>query len=216
MPVIDGALPLRFAVAVVPLIATVLVLALDRARREQGGSAWLVVPVAVTAALVPIAPKPLPTVDRAPVPQFISQGHWRDCVEPGGVLVPVPLPTPLRPEAMRWATATNAAFGVPEGFFIAPYGRAREPGGRQTASIGTFSQPTARLLADVYRTGELPGIGPFQQAQAQKDLAFWDASCVVLISGTANEGQLLIALEALLGPSERVADAWIWKVRRPW
>jgi len=213
LPVIDGALPLRFAVALVPLIATLLALALDRAAREGVGSAWLVVPVAVGAALVPIAPKPLPTVERAPVPQFISQGHWRDCVEPGGVLVPVPLPTPLRPEAMRWATATNASFGVPEGFFIAPYGRARKPGGRPTASIGTFSQPTSRLLADVSRTGELPGIGPFQQAQARKDLAFWDASCVVLVLGVANEGQLLIALEALLGPAERVADAWIWKIR---
>ena len=47
----------------------------------------------VVAALLPIFPTPLPTAERAPVPEFITAGHWRDCVRPGGVLVPVPLPT---------------------------------------------------------------------------------------------------------------------------
>src|SRR5262245_19991088 len=116
---------------------------------------------------------------------------------------------------MRWATATDAAFGVPEGFFIAPYGRARQPGGRPPASIGTFSQPTSRLLATVSRTGDVPPIGPAEQAQARKDLAFWGASCVVLASGAANEAQLLTTLEGLLGPGEQVTDAWVWKIRSP-
>lgn len=207
-PVIDGALPMRFAVATVPLVATLLVMALDRARREAG-LAWLVVPVATAVALVPIAPKPLPTVDRVAVPEFIRAGHWKSCVEPGGVLVPVPLPTPAKPEAMRWATAANAAFAVPEGFFIGPYGR------QGRASIGTYPRPTSILLARISQTGEIPPIGEAERGQARADLAFWKADCVVLAGGPPHEAQLLTTLEALLGPSQKVTDAWTWRVGRP-
>jgi hypothetical protein len=204
--VVDAALPLRFAVALVPLVATLLALALDRALREPPGQpARLVVPVAIAAALLPIAPRPLPAVERAPVPAFIAQGLWRECVEPGGVLVPVPLPTPPEPEAMRWAAATNVAFGLPEGFFIGPYGA------EGTASMGTYSQPTSHLLAEVARTGQVPAVGDGERDQARKDLAFWNASCVALADGP-NEEQLRTTLEALLGPGRQLAGTWAWKV----
>src|SRR5690606_19725050 len=96
VPVIDGALPQRYAMALVPVIAVVLALALHRARRETG-RVRVALPVAVTVALLPLVPTPLPTEPRSPVPQFVSEGHWRQCVEPGGVLVPVPPPTPRSP-----------------------------------------------------------------------------------------------------------------------
>ncbi|HET6212543.1 MAG TPA: hypothetical protein VFE14_06690, partial [Micromonosporaceae bacterium] len=204
--VIDGALPMRFAVALVPLIATLLVLALDRALREPPGTAArIVVPAAIAAALVPIIPRPLPTMDRPPVPDFIAQGHWRDCVRPGGVLVPVPLPTPPEPETMRWAAAANAAFRLPEGFFIGPYAA------QGRASMGTYSQPTSHLLAEVARTGQLPEIGDAEREQARRDLEFWQASCVALSAGPY-ETELRTTLEALLGPGRQVAGTWTWKV----
>lgn len=225
--VIDGALPMRFVLALVPLIAILLALALDRALRERrpgardpeapapalgpgrwsaGRLAWLAVPVAVAAALLPLAPRQLPTAERAPVPAFIADGHWRGCVEPGGVLVPVPLPTPPKPEAMRWATAANAAFGVPEGFFIGPYGRGRR------ASVGTYARPTSSMLAKVAETGQAPAVDDGHRAQARTDLAFWNASCVVLGEHPNGVG-LRTTLEALLGPGEYIADAWVWRVR---
>jgi hypothetical protein len=204
-PVVDGALPQRYGIAVVPLFATVLALALDQARRLSGSPVRLAVPVATGLALLPLLPTPLPAADRPPVPVFISAGHWRDCVEPGGVLVPVPLPTPQEPEPMRWAAAANAEFALPEGFFIGPYAR----GGK--ASVGTYKQPTSRLLAEVADTGRPPPeLLPEHRAQAQRDLAFWDASCVVLGPGQQYEDQLRLVLEELLGPGERVADAWVW------
>jgi hypothetical protein len=203
-PVVDGALPQRYAVAVAPLLATVLVLALDRARRRPG-RARLVVPVAVGLALLPLVPTPLPTGGRPPVPAFISEGHWRDCLPPGGVLVPVPLPTPQEPEPMRWAAAADAGFALPQGFFIGPYGR----GGR--ASMGTHQRPTSRLLAEVAATGRTPVIGPAQRAQADRDLAYWEADCVVLGPDQPAEPALRRVLTALLGPGERVADAWVWR-----
>ena len=235
--VIDGALPMRFVLALVPLIAILLALALDRAlrdrrlsdgvagpasdrrlsdgdlagpapdRRRAGRLAWLAVPLAVAVALLPLAPRQLPTTERAPVPAFIAEGHWRGCVEPGEVLVPVPLPTPPKPEAMRWATAANAAFGVPEGFFIGPYGRNRR------ASVGTYARPTSSMLAKVAQTGQVPAVDDGHRAQAQTDLAFWNASCVVL-GEHPNGAGLRTTLEALLGPGEYIADAWVWRVGR--
>jgi hypothetical protein len=207
VPVVDGALPMRFALALIPLVAVVLVLMLDRALRSRRRWTRYLVPAAVAAALVPILPTPLPAEDRPPVPRYFTAGHWRDCAPPGSVLVPVPLPTPKEPEAMRWATATTAGFGVPEGFFIGPYAAEGK------ASMGTFKQPTSALLAEVAQTGVVPPIGADQRRQAQRDLEFWGASCVVLASDEPHAGSLRTALEALIGPAEQVADVWTWRVQ---
>ncbi|MET7666582.1 hypothetical protein [Micromonospora luteifusca] len=205
LPVVDGALPMRFALALLPIIATLLVLAVDRALRSTGRVRRLM-PLAVGAALLPIFPTPLPTAERPTVPEFISGGHWRECVRPGGVLVPVPLPTPKEPWPMRWPTAANAAFGLPEGFFIGPYGR----GG--TAAMGTYKQPTSALLADVARRGDQPAIGDEQRRQAARDADFWGASCVALTDDAPHAEALRATLEQLYGPATRLADAWTWRV----
>jgi hypothetical protein len=208
VPVIDGALPQRYAMAVIPLLAVVLALALDRARNLVGRGR-LAVPAVVAVALLPLLPTPLPTEERAPVPEFITEGHWRDCVSTGGgVLVPVPLPTPREPEPMRWAATAGAEFALPEGFFIGPYGR------DGSASMGTFPRPTSRLLAEVAATGQPRPIGAAERTQAQRDLAYWGAECVVLGPDQPYGEALRVVVEELLGPSERVADAWIWRVAR--
>lgn len=208
LPVIDGALPMRFALPLIPLIATILVLALDRALVDVERTVRVAVPVAVVAALLPIAPSQIPTIARQPVPEYFSAGHWKDCVPSGGVLVPVPLPTPREPWTMRWGAAVHGEFALPEGFFIGPYGS----GGR--GSMGTYKQPTSNTLEEVWKTGEVPQIGEAQRAQARHDLVFWRASCVVLADGTANVDALRATLEGMIGPGTRTADAWEWKV--PW
>ncbi|MEU5947403.1 hypothetical protein ABZ793_17800 [Micromonospora sp. NPDC047465] len=205
LPVVDGALPMRFALAALPLIATLLVLAADRALRGTGRARRLV-PAAVGVALLPLLPAPLPTAARPPVPEFVTAGHWRQCVEPGGVLVPVPLATPQEPWPMRWATAADAAFGMPEGFFIGPYGR------DGTAAMGTYKLPTSALLTEVAKRGGQPVIGDQQRRQAAKDADFWGASCVALAVDTPHADSLRGTLEQLYGPSTRIADAWIWRV----
>jgi hypothetical protein len=206
VPVVDGALPMRFALALLPLVATVLVLAVDQARRSAWRPARLLVPGTVAVALLPIFPAPLPTEARPPLPEFISGGHWRECVKPGGVMVPVPLPTPPEPWAMRWAAAADAEFGLPEGFFIGPYGS------RGRASMGTYKRDISVLLAGVARDGGRPGIGELQRRVAREDLAFWGASCVVLADDAPHREDLQATLEALFGPGTRIADAWTWKV----
>jgi hypothetical protein len=225
VPLFESALPTRFALAVVPLLATVLVLAVDRARRagsavpgdpdraeSVAGPVWLwrsvrvLVPGLVVAALVPIFPTPLPTAERPPLPEFITAGRWRECVQPGGVLVPVPLPTPDQPGPMRWGAAARAEFGIPEGLFIGPYGR------DGNASMGRYQQPTSALLADVAKTGAMPRIDAARRRQAQLDVATWDASCVVLDPAAPHTEVLHETLQALFGPGRRIADVWAWMV----
>jgi hypothetical protein len=208
LPVLDGALPMRFALPLIPLIATIFVLAVDRALRDPERVVRVAVPVAVVAALLPISPVPMRTAGRPPVPEYFTAGHWRDCVRPGGVLVPVPLPTPKEPWPMRWGAAVNAEFAMPEGFFIGPYGA------RGRGSMGTYKQPTSAMLEEITKTGQVPPIDDNHRQQARADLVFWRASCVVLADGTPNSEALRTALEGLLGPGTRVADAWDWKV--PW
>jgi hypothetical protein len=204
-PVIEGALPMRFALVLIPVIATLLVLALDRARTAPLGATRIAVPAVVVAALIPIAPAPLPTADRPPVPTFITAGHWRDCVPADGVLVPVPLPTPKEPQKMRWAAAANAEFRLPEGFFIAPYAA----GGK--ASMGTYKQPTSALLSKVAESGAAPAITDAERSQATQDVAFWNASCIVLAQSEPNAAALRQTLEALYGPATTAADVWTWR-----
>ncbi|MEV0805122.1 hypothetical protein [Micromonospora sp. NPDC050200] len=205
LPVVDGALPMRFGLTLLPLVGTLLVLALDRALRRPGRARRLV-PAAVGAALLTVFPAPLPTTERPALPEFITGGHWRECVRPGGVLVPVPAATPHEPWPMRWAAAADAAFGIPEGFFIGPYGR------HGTAAMGTYKQPTSALLADVARRGDEPVIGEEQRRQARADADFWGASCVALADDAPHAESLRRTLVQLYGPGTRIADAWTWRV----
>ena len=206
VPVVDGALPMRFALPVLPLLATILVLALDRAR-ELRRPYRIGVPVAAVAALLTVLPTPLPTEQRPPLPEFITAGHWRDCAGEDGVLVPVPSATPRDPWPMRWPTAAHAGFAIPEGFFIGSYGA------DGTAAMGTYRQPTSALLAEVARTGQVPAIGEGERAQAREDLEFWGASCVVLATDADNAEPLRRSLEQLYGPATPVADVWTWRFR---
>ncbi|HEX6685267.1 MAG TPA: hypothetical protein VF062_20920 [Candidatus Limnocylindrales bacterium] len=203
IPVIDGALPLRYSLAAIPLFAIVLVLGLEKARTASIPWIHWGVPAAVAIALLPVIPSQLPTQDRPAVPAFYADGHWRDCASEGDVIVPVPLATPDMPGPMRFASQQGVAFGMPEGFFIGPYGR----NGR--ATVGTWKRPTSMLLSEVAKTGRVPVIDANLRAQAKVDLARWKAKCVVLTEHRYH-GALRRTVEELLGPGKPVADAVIW------
>ncbi|MGC9666752.1 hypothetical protein ACNTMW_09365 [Planosporangium sp. 12N6] len=206
VPVIDGALPTRFALALVPVFAIVLATAVDRALHDPRRAVRVGVPVLVSLALLSVASKPLPVAERAPVPRFFTEGHWRECVRPGGVLVPVPLPSPANPDKMRWPTAAGAAFAIPEGFFIGPYAA----GGQ--ASIGIYSRPTSLLLNEVQRTGTAPTITDAERDRARDDIAYWNASCLVLADRhQPHAAELRTVLEALYGPGRSVDDVTVWR-----
>jgi len=221
LPVIDAALPTRYALVAVPAIAALLTLLVDAAkprglltalRLQLGGlptdrhliARWTAL-IIVAIALVPLFPTSLPAAPRMPVPEFITSGQWRDCVPQGGVLVPVPPPTPGNPNTMRWPTYANGAFGVPEGFFLGPYGK------DGATSMGTWSRGTARIWRDVWETGAVPVIDDEQRARTREDLAAWKADCVV-IPDYGRQSELIRVTTDLLGPGEPFRDVWIWRV----
>jgi hypothetical protein len=207
LPVISGALPTRYALALIPLIAVLLAYALRAAASRSSGFARPAVPLAVALTLLPVMPVPLQGTYRQPVPEFIASGAWRQCAPEGGVIVPVPLPTPRQPDLMRWPAEAGVAFAIPEGFFIGPHG----PGGK--SSIGTYPRSTSRLLASVAMTGEVPRINDAMQSQARADLIFWRADCVAL-AHVARETALRQTLERLIGPGTLIAGTWTWKITR--
>ncbi|HEX8631374.1 MAG TPA: hypothetical protein VF755_24705 [Catenuloplanes sp.] len=206
-PLVEAALPMRFALTMIPLIALVLALAVATALRSPRRSVRVLVPAAVLLALLPAVPAPLPAGVRTAPPQFVTAGHWRQCVEPGGVLVPIPPANTYSPWAMRWPAAADVAFAIPQGYFIGPFG----PDGKVVMTPAP--RPTAALLFDVSRTGKAPAVVTAEQrAQATRDLATWKASCVALAVNAKNAQALLATAEGLFGPATRVADAWTWRV----
>jgi hypothetical protein len=205
LPLVNGALPMRFALAAVPLIAIILVYLVREAERSTKAMR-VGVPLVVLASLAPLLPMPLPTEQRPPIPSFYADGYWKSCAPVGGVIVPVPLATPPAPEPMRYAVATRIAFSMPEGFFIGPYSR----GGR--ASIGTLRRPTALLLADVEKTGRVREVNDTDRAVARMDLNWWKADCVA-VTDSPHRSELEQTVEKRLQrPGEKIADATVWKL----
>ena len=165
-------------------------------------------PVAVAVALLPNLPQPLATAERARrCPSSSPPGAWRECVPDGGVLVLVPAPNARQPDLMRWPATANAAFAIPEGFFIGPYAA----GGR--SSLGIYPRPTSELLTDVAKTGAVPPIDDDARAQARptsptgRPTASRSPRCTT-------SPPLRTALEQLLGPGRPIEDVWTWKINR--
>jgi hypothetical protein len=205
VPTADGALPTRYAMALLPLIGLVITLALNRALSNKITA--LLVPAAVTVALVPLVPLPLPTTSRPPVPHYFSSGEWKQCASPGQTIVLVPPADPKHPGPMRWAAAAGTAFAMPEGFFLGPYAAG---GG---ASFGIYPTATSQILSNVERTGQVPRITGQQRTQARRDMQYWKSSCVVL-GPDPRQVELRLTLQAIFGPGRAVEDVWVWKLAK--
>ncbi|GGJ99770.1 glycosyl transferase [Pilimelia anulata] len=209
VPVIDGALPMRFALAAIPLVAAILAYVVHAALRRPERAVRWGVPALVAAALLPIAPAPLPVSARPPLPTFISGGAWKQCAPENGVLVTVPLATPPRPGPMRYPTATNIAFAIPEGFFIGPYGT------DGSGAMGVSRFPIAQWLEEVATSGAVPPVGPADRDALRVALEFWRADCVAVVDAEPNAEAIRTALTALFArPGARLADATTWRVER--
>lgn len=217
VPLFDAALPSRLALAVAPVIGVLLALTIDHlaanVRSRAATTAWV---AGFVAALLPLVPVSLLTIERAPIPEFITAGTWRDHVTPGGVLLPVPMPLDITPDGQRWQAYALAhdqgEFKLPAGYFLGPGG----PDGR--GRIGPPPRFTDELMRTVASTGVVPPIGEPERAGVRADFEFWNAEVVVLadeIHGTAwpvRQDALLRLMTDLLGPPQRVDDVWLWQL----
>jgi hypothetical protein len=212
LPLLESVLESRFAMACVPAVGCLLAIAtqrvLDAPRdRRVGGVPVRVLWVAtLVVAVVPVVPVPFETVTRAPTPAFYADGEWQRWADPGGTIVPVPLPEPLHAEPLRWQVDAGMGFALPQGYFVGP------AGAEQLGSYGAPKRPSSLLLDGVAATGQVPPITDAERARLAADLRFWRADSVVLTDGPHRE-ELRAALTALLGPGRQAADAWVWDVR---
>ncbi|MEW1751721.1 dolichyl-phosphate beta-glucosyltransferase [Streptomyces angustmyceticus] len=218
LPLFESVIESRMAMAAVPALGILVALACDRweaLARPAGFTGHVAADdralravgwAAVVAALLPIVPTPLSTVDRPAVPSFVADGTWRASVAEGRTLVPVPLPDPGRTEALHWQTAAGFGFPLPGGYFNGPYGPDR------TGIYGPVPRATSALLKEVSRTGRIPDIGPAQRRAAREDLRFWRAGAIVLAPQPGDQA-LRLTVQRLMGaPGRWIGGVWMWQV----
>jgi hypothetical protein len=210
VPIIDLVSVTRFAMVTATVVGILLALAADRVTglpHRRRVAFW----VALTVALVPVFPKPLPIVEAPPLPAFIADGMWRSYVSDDRSLVTVPLPevTSGR-EGMRWAALSGLDFRVPRGYFMGP----ANPPGNDTGSWNAPPRFTSNLLWRVREYGQAPQLTSADVNHAVTDLIFWRAAVVVLIPGSRNGELLERTVTELLGrPPQEVGGVLLWDVR---
>jgi hypothetical protein len=161
---------------------------------------------AITLALLPLVPRPLPAQHVDPPPHFITAGGWRGYVPAGRTLVPVPIPSNVHGlPTLRWSALTGQEFPVPGGYFIGPNADGE-------GVFGAPNRPTSTLIYATMDAGRVAPVTGENRRQAVEDLRFWRASVVVLGAGP-REAVLRELMTALLGPPRRVDDVWLWDVR---
>ncbi|MFY1703453.1 DUF2079 domain-containing protein [Micromonospora sp. WMMA1923] len=218
LPVVNAALPSRLALVVAPVIGLLLAYLIDQLRTDPGRHRWTRPAWAVgyAVALLPLLPLPLLTIEREPIPTFITAGTWREYVSPGGVLTPIPLPLDVTPDGQRWQAYALAhrqgEFALPAGFFLGPGG----PDGR--GRIGPPPRTFDTLMDQAGRTGLVPIITEGSVEMSRADLRYWGVQAVVLpdrVHGAKypiDVDALRRTATALLGKPQRVADVWLWQV----
>ena len=218
LPVFNAALPSRLALVVTPVVGLLLAYAVDRliATGPRSRPVRLGWAAAFALALLPLLPVPLLTIQREPIPTFITSGTWREYVSPGGALTPLPLTLDVTPDGQRWQAYALAhrqgEFAIPSGFFLGPGG----PDGR--GQIGPEPRYTDSVLLRAAQTGIVPTITNADRAEARADLRYWRVEVVVL-ADQVHGAKFPIHLTALrdtatelFGQPERVGDVWLWRV----
>ncbi|MEV6365317.1 hypothetical protein AB0L86_00290 [Micromonospora musae] len=161
---------------------------------------------AITLALLPLVPRPLPAQPVEPPPRFVTAGGWRPYVPAGRTLVPVPIPSNVHGlPTLRWSVLSGQEFPIPAGYFIGP----NEKG---EGVFGAPNRPTSTLIYSTMDAGKVPVLTEENRRQAVEDLRWWRASVVVL-GAQPKEAVLRELMTGLLGPPQRVDDVWLWDVR---
>ncbi|GIJ41292.1 glycosyl transferase [Micromonospora andamanensis] len=223
LPLVEMMMPTRLTLVTTAALGVLLALAWDAVaghrspvpspRAPEGATVrrrprWqhLVGYAAITLAVLPLLPRPLPAEPVDPPPAFITSGAWRPYVPDGRTLVPVPIPSNVHGlSTLRWSALTGHEFPIPAGYFIGP----NENG---EGVFGAPNRPTSTLIYQTMDAGALPEISDENRRQAVEDLRFWRASVVVL-GAHPREPVLRELLTALLGDPQRVDDVWLWDVR---
>jgi hypothetical protein len=215
VPVFDSAVPTRFSLLILPIVAVLVAMAHDRLmdRAPVTGAGFqrqrLVWCLLLIMAAVTVLPTPIPTQTLPPTPAFISSGLWRQYVPAGDTVLPVPVPGPGVVDSMFWAARTNLGFEMPRGYFLGP-----DPTHGNVAFFGAPARPTATLLSEVYGSQVQAVVHPGNRADAVVDLRYWHTAVILLPPGTRGEEALHATISDLVGSKPKfIGGMWVWDVR---
>ncbi|HME65403.1 MAG TPA: hypothetical protein VKG61_10970, partial [Streptosporangiaceae bacterium] len=204
----DSVVPTRFGLALVPVIAILLAFSVHAA--ATASHAWLRYgwTLVLVAALLPIAPWPVPAERAAPVPGFFTSGQWRQYVDDDQSVFAVNSVFWIGSfTTMDWDNATGQEYRMVGGYFLGPF-----PG--ETGNYGPPLRPTAELLINIVQYGASTRITAAQRAAFRADLRYWHAVIVVLSPAAPHYDQLRNVLDQLAGRLPRqVPGALLWDVR---
>jgi hypothetical protein len=218
VPLLDSAVPTRWALALAPIIGVLLALGIARAgvlaRRHPGaaGSIRFATVTILVMALLPLAPLPIPVRRQPPTPAFVTDGTWRQYVTGGRSIVALPLPASTYPDPLRWSAETGLDLPLARGYFLGPDTRPGRPEGR-VALFSAPPTPTSRYFDAISRTGLVPRVDAARRTDALRDLRSWRAGVVVLAPQRRADA-LRAGMTALTGIEPTTSGGvWIWDVR---
>jgi hypothetical protein len=216
VPVLNSAVPTRWAMAIAPAVGILLALGVQRAidlikaQPSARGPVRVAMITAVAMALVPLAPTQLPTAPQARMPQFIASGEWKRFVDDNHTVVFLPLPDGGYSDPLRWSAATGMR--IAGAYALLPNQNPLNPDDR-TALFSPPWRPTSGLMASIKQGNPVPEITDTRREMTLADLRYWKAG-VIVMTPQARDVDMLRAMTGLLGfdPIWR-GDAWVWDVR---
>lgn len=219
VPVLNSAVPTRWAMAIAPVIGIVLALGcqkaydLARAQREARGPIRVAMITAVAMALVPLAPTPLATRPMAPVPEFVTSGEWRQYVDEAHTVVAMPLPDSSYPDPLRWSAYTGHQMRIAGAYALLPNDNPLNPTDR-TALFAPPWRPTSGMLASIRQGNPTPMVTDARREMTLADLRYWNAAVLVLTPQKHDVDMLRVMSDILGTEPTWTKGAWIWDVRR--
>jgi hypothetical protein len=218
VPVLNSAVPTRWAMAITPVVGMVLALGCQRAsdliksQPSARGPVRVAMITAVAMALVPLLPTPLQTAPMAPIPAFVTSGEWKQYVDDNHTVVALPLPDSSYPDPLRWSAYTHEDMRIASAYALLPNQNPLDPTDK-TALFSPPWRPTSGLMASIKEGNPTPEITDTRREMTLADLRYWKAGVIVL-TPQERDVEMLRAMSDLLGFQPTwTGGAWIWPVR---
>jgi len=219
VPVLDSAVPTRWAMAIAPIVGLVLALGVQRAadlikaQPAARGPVRVAMITAVAMALIPLVPVPVQTVKMAPIPTFVTAGIWKKYVDDNHSVVTLPLPSSAYPAPLRWSAVTGNDMRIAGAYALVPAVNSLDPTDH-TATFGPPWRPTSGLIASVQSGNPAPDISDTRRRMTLADLRYWRAAVVVLTPQPRDIDMLRVMTDLLGFQPTWNGGAWIWDVRK--